>query len=224
MKIQINKMSHENNFAYLFLALIIFLFASALMAQYQTDVGNEIYVITTTLMFLLSMKSLNIGRTWKRTIYIFVIFFIIFMIVGSVYDSIYYVYLHLLVLLIFFVSVFISAYKQVLAIGEIDLNKIIGSLALYLLLGMIWSVIYLMIMVGDHTAFSGVTAGHWQENFAHMSYYSFVTLTTLGYGDVLPVSRIAEFFVYMEAVIGVFYMAIIVASLINSHEHKTKTE
>ncbi len=219
---KIKKISHENNFAYLFFALIIFLFSSALMAQFHTEASNELYAVTTILMFLVSMKSLNIEKTWKRLIYVFVVFFIFFLIAGSFFDSEYYIYLHLLVLLIFFSAVFISAYKQVLFIGEIDLNKIIGSLALYLLLGMIWTVIYLLILVMDHTAFSGVTAGHWQENFAHLAYYSFVTLTTLGYGDILPTNRMAEFFVFLEAIIGVFYMAIIVASLINSHDPKHK--
>lgn len=219
---KIKKISHENNFAYLFFALIIFLFSSTLMAQFHTEANNELYAVTTILMFLVSMKSLNIEKTWKRLIYAFVVFFVLFLIAGSLFDSNYYIYLHLVVLLIFFTAVFISAYKQVLFIGEIDLNKIIGSLALYLLLGMIWTVIYLFILVIDNTSFSGITAGDWQGNFAHLAYYSFVTLTTLGYGDILPTNRIAEFFVFMEAIIGVFYMAIIVASLINSHDPKHK--
>ncbi|MCP4237541.1 MAG: two pore domain potassium channel family protein [Aestuariibacter sp.] len=49
---------------------------------------------------------------------------------------------------------------------------------------------------------------------AGLTYYSFVTLTTLGYGDISPVTPIARFLVFMEAIVGVFYMAILVASLI----------
>jgi len=41
-----------------------------------------------------------------------------------------------------------------------------------------------------------------------------VTITTLGYGDILPVTPLARFLVTMEAIVGVFYMAIVVASLI----------
>ena len=76
-------------------------------------------------------------------------------------------------------------------------------------------MIYLLILVMDPHAFSGIEAGNWQEIFSRVAYYSFVTLTTLGYGDILPTNHIAEFFVYMEAIIGVFYMAIIVSSLIS---------
>ena len=49
-----------------------------------------------------------------------------------------------------------------------------------------------------------------------MLYYSFVTLTTLGYGDISPVSHVAHALSYLEAVAGVMYMAILVASLIGS--------
>ena len=84
-----------------------------------------------------------------------------------------------------------------------------------MLFGLVWAVIYMLIMLFDPTAFSGIEVTSWQAGFSRMAYYSFVTLTTLGYGDILPKNHIAEFFAYMEAVIGVFYMAIIVSSLIS---------
>lgn len=54
------------------------------------------------------------------------------------------------------------------------------------------------------------------ENFSDAAYFSFVTLTTLGYGDILPITPIAKVFAYLEAIIGVFYMAIVVSSLVSS--------
>ena len=107
------------------------------------------------------------------------------------------------------------AVKHVLFEGDIDENKIIGSLSLYLLIGLIWSVIYLFLLMVDPSSFSGIEINSWQESFSRVAYYSFVTLTTLGYGDILPTNHVAEFFVYIEAVFGVFYMAIIVSSLIS---------
>jgi voltage-gated potassium channel Kch len=76
----------------------------------------------------------------------------------------------------------------------------------------------------DPSAFSGVEAANWQQGFSRIAYYSFVTLTTLGYGDILPTNHVAEFFVYMEAIIGVFYMAIIVSSLISLRLSAMETE
>ena len=142
-------------------------------------------------------------------------FFILLTLLSKFFPQDIYVYFTLIVLLVFFVGSFAIAAKQVLLVGDIDGNKIVGSLTLYILLGLIWATIYLLILVMDHQAFTGIDAGSWQEIFSRVAYYSFATLTTLGYGDILPTNHIAEFFVYMEAIIGVFYMAIIVSSLIS---------
>ena len=48
-------------------------------------------------------------------------------------------------------------------------------------------------------------------------YFSFVTLSTLGYGDISPASEIARSLVYLEAICGQFYIAILVASLVGAH-------
>ena len=73
---------------------------------------------------------------------------------------------------------------------------------------------YLLIAQAIPGAFNGIEQLVWYENFADISYFSYVTVTTLGYGDITPVAHLARFLVYMEAVVGVFYMAILVASLI----------
>ena len=75
-------------------------------------------------------------------------------------------------------------------------------------------MLYLFMAQAIPNAFNGLEQLIWYENFADVAYYSFVTLTTLGYGDISPNVPIARFFVYMEAVVGVFYMAILVASII----------
>ena len=209
------QISQKNNFVYLFFALLIFLFSAAIMSEFPRSLGQDIFSIVTILMLILSIKSLKTERTWKGAVYALVVFFIILTVLGKIFDHQLNVYLTLAILLMFFIGSFSTAAKQVLFVGDIDGNKIIGSLSLYILLGLIWAVIYLLLLVMDPTAFSGVEAGNWQQSFSRVAYYSFVTLTTLGYGDILPTNHVAEFFVYLEAIIGVFYMAIIVSSLIS---------
>ena len=53
------------------------------------------------------------------------------------------------------------------------------------------------------------------HNFPDAIWYSLVTLTTVGYGDISPALPIAQFFVFMESIIGSFYLAIMVASLVS---------
>jgi hypothetical protein len=207
--------TNQNNFLYLFLSLIIFLFSAAVVAEYPDGIGEDIFSIVTMLMLIVSIKSLKTEKTWKWAVYAFIAFFVLLTALGKFFEHQAYVSLILIILLMFFMGSFSVAVKQVLLVGDIDSNKIIGSLSLYILLGLVWAVIYLLLLTIDPTAFSGVEAANWQQSFSRVAYYSFVTLTTLGYGDILPTNHIAEFFVYLEAIIGVFYMAIIVSSLIS---------
>jgi len=208
-------LSKQNNFVYLFFSLIILLFSAAVVGELPGSFGEDFFSFITLFMLLASIKSIKTEVTWTRTVYVVISFFILLTLLGKFFPQSFYVHFILITLLIFFIGSFAMAAKQVLLVGDIDSNKIIGSLTLYILLGLIWATIYLIILAMDPHAFSGIEAGNWQEIFSRVAYYSFVTLTTLGYGDILPTNHVAEFFVYMEAITGVFYMAIIVSSLIS---------
>jgi len=214
---KIKQLSNKNNFVYLFFSLIILLFSATVVVEFPGGLGENIFSFVILIMLFVSIKSLNADQAWKWTAYVIIIFFIFLTLLGNFFSHQYAIFFTLLTLLIFFIRAFMVAAKQVLFVGDIDMNKIIGSLTLYILLGLIWTMIYLLILSMDPHAFSGIEASNWQQIFSRVAYYSFVTLTTLGYGDILPTNHIAEFFVYMEAITGVFYMAIIVASLISLH-------
>jgi hypothetical protein len=207
-------LTHKNNFFYLFSSLLIFLFTAALIAQFPSDWGEDILSMVALAMILISIKSLKIEKSWRWAALVLGFLFFAIVIFVRYFEHHLLVYTILALLFIYFTSAFLLAVKHVLFEGDIDENKIIGSLSLYLLIGLIWSVIYLFLLITDPSSFSGVEITNWQESFSRVAYYSFVTLTTLGYGDILPTNHIAEFFVYLEAVFGVFYMAIIVSSLI----------
>jgi hypothetical protein len=201
----------ENNFTYLFIALITIMFSSAVVAQANSTIADNIFLIIIISMLIVSIKSISLKLPIKIIIGIYILSSILN--TFTTYNFIPYILLS--TLLVFFIISYISAYKQILFTGKIDRNKLIGSMSLYLLLGNIWTIIYLLIILIDHNAFSGLDITNWQQGFARVGYYSFVTITTLGYGDILPRNHIAEFFVSMEAIVGVFYIAIVVSSLIS---------
>lgn len=125
---------------------------------------------------------------------------------------------------VFFYGTFQSLVRQILFTGQIDTNKLIGSLALFLLLGLMWAVAYLFLLELDPQAFNGLQAIKWEDNFSNSAYFSFVTLTTLGYGDISPVTPIAKTLVYLESIVGVFYMAVVVSSLVSSKLERKPNE
>lgn len=96
--------------------------------------------------------------------------------------------------------------------GRVTMSLIHGAIAVYLLIGVCFSFMYSTIYEFDPGAFKGLdetTVGH--DKF---SYFSFVTLTTLGYGDVTPVSRMGETVATVQAVIGQLYLTVLVARLV----------
>jgi hypothetical protein len=209
------ELNHKNNFTYLCGSLLALLFSAAVVQEFPNTLGQDFLLLISILMLVVSIKSIKTGLAWKKIVYGLILLLVLETVLAKLFLCVWMPYLNLLTLLLFFMGSFIVAYRQILFVGVVDTNKIIGSVSLYLLLGLIWAMIYLLLLAMDATALSGIEIGSWQENFSQVAYYSFVTLTTLGYGDVLPASRLAEFFVYLEAVTGVFYMAIIVSSLIS---------
>lgn len=73
-------------------------------------------------------------------------------------------------------------------------------------------------------AFKDQVAQPWYDAFPRYLYFSFVTLTTLGFGDTTPVEPLAQFLVYVEAVAGQLYIAILVASVVGMGIAKTANQ
>ena len=99
----------------------------------------------------------------------------------------------------------------------IDSGLVSGALCLYLLLGMLWGSLYAILESVHPGSFAGdllAGSGNPAERLRHFQYFSFVTLTTLGYGDILPRTEGATALCQTEAIVGQFFMAVLVARLV----------
>jgi hypothetical protein len=102
---------------------------------------------------------------------------------------------------------------RVFARGTVTADRVMGAVALYLLLGFAWASAYELVALHDPHAFGGGAAeGVGAERWI---YFSFVTLTTAGYGDIVPVARSARSLAVLEALVGQLYPAIILARLVS---------
>lgn len=207
-------LNEQNNFVYLLFGLVLLLFAGALMEYFPGDVGPRIMQGATIAALLIGTGSQKKNRSHWITSIVFAGVMLLMIIGGTLIDRAGFSYLHLLLLLFFFIWMTWLAVKQVLFTGSITSNDIVGAICIYILLGLIWTVLYLLLAQTIPGAFNGLPQVSWLDNFSAVVYFSFVTITTLGYGDISPALPVARFFVIMEAIIGVFYMAILVASLI----------
>ncbi len=91
-----------------------------------------------------------------------------------------------------------------------------AGINIYLLFGMMFAFLYTAVLALEPAAFSGgILDSDAQDIAQSMVYYSFVTMTTLGYGDITPKIQVAATLAYVQALIGQLYVAILIARLVS---------
>ena len=172
---------------------------------------------------VISLWSLKGSRKWFLVGWGLTITTIIISILRIITQQNFLFYPSVIIFLIFCVLSIKIATEDVILSGEITLNRLIGSICIYLLIGTTWAILNFLLESVSPNSFSGITAEHYSNTLQEFFYYSFVTLTTLGYGDTLPVKPTARAFAYLEAVSGVLYLALLVASLVGSYLTKNRS-
>lgn len=112
------------------------------------------------------------------------------------------------VLLIFVVA------RAVFAPGLVTYHRINGAVLLYLTIGLTFVALFTFVGLLARNAFSGISVGFDQESTSNLIYFSFVTLTSTGYGDIAPVHPIARALCNLEGIIGQLYPATLLARLV----------
>jgi len=103
----------------------------------------------------------------------------------------------------------------VLRATEVDVQVLCASVSAYVMLGLIWTLAYWIVDIWIPGAFSfnSAAGAKTMEGF-NAFYFSFITLCTVGYGDITPVSKIAKMLAALEAMTGVLYVAVLIARLV----------
>jgi hypothetical protein len=105
--------------------------------------------------------------------------------------------------------------RAVFAPGQINFHRVIGAILLYLSIGLIFVALYCFIALFKPGAFTGIGSLHDDLAVAgNLIYFSFVTLTSVGYGDIVPVHPYARGLSNVEAIIGQLYPATLLARLV----------
>jgi Ion channel len=118
-----------------------------------------------------------------------------------------------LVLIAFVVA---NLLRFVLRAPSVSAQVLCASISAYLMLGLLWTLAYWLVdqlTPGGAFAFNTVTGTHSIRGF-NAFYFSFITLSTVGYGDITPVSKVARMLAAMEAMTGLLYVAVLIARLV----------
>jgi voltage-gated potassium channel len=119
-----------------------------------------------------------------------------------------------LVLIAFVVA---NLLRFVLRAPSVNADVLCASISAYLMLGLMWTLAYWLVdQLTPGGAFSfNTNAGTRSINGFTGFYFSFITLSTVGYGDITPISRIARWLAAMEAMTGLLYVAVLIARLVS---------
>ncbi|MDX1395345.1 MAG: ion channel [Gemmatimonadota bacterium] len=113
--------------------------------------------------------------------------------------------------------------RTVFSARRIDGDMLAAAACIYFLIGFIWWFFYLLVVTFDPGAITGYDASDPSGGF-DLLYFSFVTLTTLGYGDILPASAEARSLVTIESVTGVLYSGILIAKLVGLYSGQVQSQ
>jgi hypothetical protein len=210
-------LAKENHFIYMLLALLIFLIVLPIADDFRTLSYGVLQGLGFSCLFLVGIWSLRNSGVWFKVGLTLVtagtVLNIIAIRSGERFDLI----AALIALMLYLGLAIWTALRQILFSTAISLNRLTGAICVYLLLGTIWALAYSLVELASPGSFSGIDvplSHRWDMDWL---YFSFTTLTTLGFGDITPLSNTARVLVYAQAIVGVFYMAMLVASLVSVH-------
>ncbi len=213
----------SGKYVYLLTALLLLFIASPLAEDYGVgyavlDVASTVILLATIyaisrerrpLYFALPLAAVTLLANWigyayhDRRIYI----------VAAAAYSIFFMFAAGLII------------RGILREKRVTWDVVLGGASGYLLIGLTWANLYTLIGLIHPNAFAGIHASTTQpaitpaafDRDTDLIYFSFTTLTTLGYGDVMPVAHLARHMAALEGILGQFYLAVFVARLVGLH-------
>jgi len=203
-------MKMKNRFIYIILAIMLVILVNPFI-RHTGKTGYFIATLFTAMIPLASYYALTEDRKRATTILFIAAPFLILngftiflthrylLVVGYCFGTILYLYIVVLLL------------KELLSQKVITANLIYCAISIYLLIGVMWAGVYTVQEGISPGSFSGLSLT------TDLLYFSFVTLTTVGFGDVAPLSILAKRFAIFEAAMGSIYMAIIIALIVGRY-------
>lgn len=219
MKTKINKLDSnvQDDFKYPFflLALGAFLFVPSVIGQSHSEIiGDILFVIFIISSLLLVSAESKIVKLFTLAIGILGISAeIVHYFIRPLNDTFQIVFM--IILFIYFITLFSELIHQIFKSKLITLNVVLGAFTGYIMIGIIGFFIFRMIFLLNPESFAI------PENSAKdLIYFTFITLTTIGYGDISPITDSARHFAIILGLVGQFYNTVIIAIIIGKFLQK----
>ncbi|HYY27107.1 MAG TPA: ion channel [Chthoniobacterales bacterium] len=128
--------------------------------------------------------------------------------------------------LLFIGFVVVEFLRFIVRAPQVDFGVLCAGIATYLMLGLLWSFAYILVdrLVPNSFVFTIGPVSSRSMNDFNALYFSFTTLSTVGYGDIIPLSGAARMLAMVEAVFGMFYVTLLIARLVSLYSSKGPRE
>ncbi|MHC1777972.1 MAG: ion channel [Lentimicrobium sp.] len=202
----------KTRFSLLLLATVLTMVLPAFSGQGL--IYEIILVVTLSFLFIQSMVVADVKKSRKRLLRIVVLSMILVTWLQPIgIHSIYIDVLKLLFFVAFFIFVMTSLIRFIVRSTSVNVNVLITSINIYLLAGIVGASLSMVFyrIYPDAYNFPGYIN---PPAFVHFLYYSFVTMSTVGYGDITPRIPETQTLAYLLSISGQLYVAIIIAFLI----------
>jgi hypothetical protein len=207
----------QNNFFYLLIGLLVLLMASPAAVEHTRFANHIIIQLAISSTIMLGVWSLLGSKKWFRLGLGLALIEILITTTHMSFDMPVLKYLDLVILMIFYSLSMWIATGHLFKREPISVNKIIGAICIYLLIGLNWAYIYFFLYSFSPGSFKGIETATLEVQLWEFIYMSFVTLSTLGYGDIVPISPTARSLAFLEAIVGQFYIAVLVAAIVGMY-------
>ncbi len=201
-------------FGLLFAALLLTIGGSAFLSEMGLSWGLNILL----LLDLLVLQAVVTGRWALRAgLVLFAVFLVSWVLSAHTAETAFLTGGEVSAILLLIMGT-LGCFRNAFAPGPVDRERLAAALGLYLLLGLIFALLFTVIAELKPGSFHFAVARPAEfmaRPLADMVYYSFVTLATLGYGDIVPLSPSARGLAILEAVVGQIYLVVVVARLVS---------
>jgi hypothetical protein len=212
-----NTARHDRYSLLLLISLIVFLMLSAFVKEHHAA-GEGILLISMYVALVASTLELSQRKNWRLPGAILAGMSMLVMLVHFLYPT-----RMIMVANWFFLAAFLGFVSAALFSylglgGSVTSGRLYGLVSLYILLGVFYYAIFNLIETVHPHSFMETASSSNGVSRHSLLYLSLITLTTLGYGDIVPVTPPARMLAALEAMTGVLYIAITVARLVSAYQ------
>ena len=132
-----------------------------------------------------------------------------------------------LIMIMYLATLVYTFFRAIFRAPKVTFSLICATICLYLIIGVLWAAVFFLLESVSPGSFSGGILAHASSSekvLESFIYFSFITLTTLGYGDITPQTQGAGALCQAEAIVGQFYIAVLVARLVSMYGSDVKRE